>query len=296
MTKDLIRRYIWLVDLLKRYGHLSRNEISELWLKADVGDGSPLPERTFFHYRRAIEEIFHIDILCDSQGKYFIDPNASPAAMSLSNWLLDSYAVNNALSVDDEISSWVEVEDVPSARQFLPQVLDALRLSRKILFTYRGFKRSTPDADISFIPYLLKRYKNRWYMIGQNEDKNELRTYALDRVRALSITDVPFKRPTGLDPSHIFSNIIGVTGSRNEVREVKLRTTPMQAKYFRALPLHPSQRELVADDYSIFTYQLKINYELVHELLSLGSAVKVLAPAELQVMVKTALAEALAQY
>ncbi|MCM1153187.1 MAG: WYL domain-containing protein [Muribaculum sp.] len=296
MTKDLVRRYVWMVDILKRHGHLSRREISELWLKADVGDGNPLPERTFFHYRRAIEEIFHIDILCDAEGRYYIDPDTSRAAMSLSNWLLDSYAVNEALSMDEQVASWVEVEDVPSAREHLPHALDALRRSLKVRFTYGGFKRTLPEEDILFTPYLLKRYKNRWYMIGLKEDKKELRTYALDRVKSLSITEEAFVRPKDLDISEIFSNIIGVTSSPNEVREVKLQATPMQAKYFRALPLHPTQTELVADDYSIFTYRLKINYELVHELMALGGAVKVLAPAELRVMVKNALSEALDQY
>ncbi|MDE6336198.1 MAG: WYL domain-containing protein, partial [Muribaculaceae bacterium] len=73
-------------------------------------------------------------------------------------------------------------------------------------------------------------------------------------------------------------------------------TTPRQAKYFRALPLHPSQQETIHDDYSIFTYQLKLNYELAHEILALGDAVKVLDPPELKAMVITQLHAALNQY
>ena len=72
--KDLINRYIWLVDTLTRYDRLTRKEINELWRRSAYGDGNDMPERTFFYYRRAIEENFHIDILCDKLGRYYIDP------------------------------------------------------------------------------------------------------------------------------------------------------------------------------------------------------------------------------
>jgi hypothetical protein len=72
--KELINKYVWIVDTLSRYDRLSRAEINELWMRSAYGDGTPMPERTFYYYRRGIEENFHIDILCDKAGKYYIDP------------------------------------------------------------------------------------------------------------------------------------------------------------------------------------------------------------------------------
>lgn len=64
-----------------------------------------------------------------------------------------------------------------------------------------------------------------------------------------------------------------------------------------ALPLHSSQdEEEVHDAYSIFSYRLQLNYELVHELLAFGDSVTVLEPAELRLMVTEALRAALANY
>lgn len=297
MGKDLISRYIWMVDQLNRHERLSRSDLSRLWLRSSLCDGNPLPERTFFNYRRAIEEIFHIDILCDRQGRYYIDRNTSQSSKSLTNWLLDSYAVNMALKDSDDASDMVEVEDVPSARGFLPVVLDAIRDSSKIKFTYAGFNRSRAEHDILFHPYFLKRYKQRWYMLGLKERSDEQRTYALDRIREMAIMPEKFKRPKNLDINDVFGNIIGITESKADVRTIRLKVTPIQAKYFRALPFHSSQQEeMVADDHSIFTYRLKLNYELVHELMSFGSAVEVLSPPELRLMVSTALADALRPY
>ena len=68
--KDTLNKYVWIIDTLNRYGHLSRAEINDLWLKSSSSDGRPIPERTFFHYRREIEETFHVDILCDNFGRY----------------------------------------------------------------------------------------------------------------------------------------------------------------------------------------------------------------------------------
>ena len=296
MTRDLFSRYVWIVDTLSRYEKLSRERLNQLWLRSHLSDGKPIPERTFYHYRRSIEENFHIDILCNRQGEYYINPNSINRNKSLTNWMLDNYTVNGAISDAVDISERVSVEDVPSAREFLPRVLDAIRHSEKIKFTYAGFNRSRAEKDILFAPYLLKRYKQRWYMLGNKEKDGEIRTYALDRIKEMHITNDNFTLPEGFNPDDYFGNNIGITSSKAPVHTVRLQTAPKQAKYFRALPLHPSQQEELHDDYSIFTYQLRLNYELVHEIMALGDGVKVLDPPELRLMVKEALTEALSQY
>ena len=50
------------------------------------------------------------------------------------------------------------------------------------------------------------------------------------------------------------------------------------------------------DSFSVFTYRLKLNYELVHEILSYGSSLTVLAPRELCVMVNEELRKTLENY
>ena len=296
MAKDLIGRYVWIVDTLFRHRRLTKNELNDLWLRSRFSDGNPLPDRTFYHYRRGIEENFHIDIRCNAAGEYYIENSGSRNSRNVANMLLDSYAVNDALRDSFATSGRVEVEDVPSAREFLPTVLAAMDSNRKLRFTYAGFNRSRAEHDIVFHPYHLKRYKQRWYMLGWKEKSNSFRTYALDRVREMHIEKESFEIPKDFSPETHFGNIIGVTSSHADERIVRLRTTPVQAKYFRALPLHPSQTEEIHDTYSVFTYRLKLNYELVSEITSLGNQVKVLDPPELVLMVRTRLQEALDQY
>ena len=278
--KELINKYIWIVDTLTRYDRLSRDEINDLWKRSAYGDGNEMPQRTFYYYRRGIEENFHIDILCDKAGRYYIDPRQKQQNRAVTNWLLESYAANSAMKESAIPTNRVSVEDVPSAREYLPAVLGAIGDSSKIKFTYAGFSRSIPEQDIIFHPYFVKRYKQRWYMIGLKEKSNDIRTYALDRVKKMITLGQHFNMPD-ITPEPFFSNLIGITDSKANIRTVKIMTTSRQAKYFRALPFHASQEEQINDNYSIFTYKLKINYELVHELLSYGNSLKVLEPPEL---------------
>lgn len=296
MARSQISKYIWIIDTLTRYKKLSKEELNQRWLRSEISEGNPMPDRTFYHYRRSIEEIFKIDIKCDSNGRYYIDSPQSVRSHSVTNWLLDSMAVSTALNENAPEEGRIEIEDVPSAREFLPMVLEAIRDSVKLNFTYASFARSRAESKIMFRPYFLKRYKQRWYMIGLQEKKNEIRTYALDRIREMVLVKEPFEKPGNITLEQLFGNIVGVTTSQSNIKTVRLKVTPTQAKYFRALPLHESQTEEVHDKYSIFSYNLKLNYELAHEILALGDAVKVLDPPELKAMVVTQLRATLEQY
>lgn len=293
--KDLINKYVWLVDTLTRYDRLTRSEIDALWMRSALGDGNPMPARTFYYYRRVIEENFHIDILCDKAGRYYIDQDQQQDRSNVTKWLLESYSANAAMKDSALPAGRISVEDVPSARELLPIVLGAIADSSKLKFTYAGFTRTMPEENIVFHPYFVKRYKQRWYMIGLKEKADDIRTYALDRVKKMITLADKFKMPD-ITPEPFFSNLIGITDSKAPVRTVKIMTTPRQAKYFRALPFHASQQEQINDRYSIFTYRLKLNYELVHELLSYGNALKVLEPKELVSMITAELRSSLALY
>lgn len=296
MAKDFIGRYVWIVDTIRRYGRISREELRRQWLKSPYSNGTELPERTFYHYRRAIEENFHIDISCTPAGEYYIEESASKHDRDLTDWLMDTCAVRKALTESADISERVAMEQVPSAREFLPLALEAIREQRRLSFTYAGFSRSRPQRDIEFCPYMVKLYRQRWYMIGLKTDAGEIRTYALDRVKEMHLLTASYELPPAGETESLFSNLIGITSSKAPVRRVVVRTTPERAKYLRALPLHSSQRESIHDRYSLFSYRLQLNYELVHEIMSWGSDATVEEPVELKAMVTTELRRALAGY
>lgn len=296
MAKDKVAIYIWIVDTILKHGKISKRALNELWMKkTDFSGGLPMADRTFYKYRRAIEDTFSIEILCTPDGLYWIDSKESPYVKQFAEWTMNNSAATNAIQELGTSSGRVQIEDIPSARAFLPMVATAMKSSHKVVFTYAGFARSRPEVGILFSPYFLKLYKQRWYMFGKKSGSG-LRTYALDRVTEMEVTDEEFVMPSGIWMDDFFGNIVGVTTSRAEVRDVVIQTTATRAKYLRALPLHHTQKEEVHDFYSIFRYELKINYELVSELMAMGPDVVVLAPRELQLMLVERLKNALDNY
>ena len=295
MAKDKIGTYIWIVDTIIKHGRITKKDLNDLWVKSSYSGGNPMADRTFYKYRRAIEECFSIEILCDPDGSYRIDANDSPYVRQFTDWTLNNSAATNVIQQLGSSSGRVEIEDIPSAREFLPVVAQAMSKNHMVAFTYAGFARSRPEVGILFSPYFLKLYKQRWYMFGE-KDGSGLRTYALDRVTEMEVTSTKFRMPRGISMDTYFGSIVGVTSSKAQTRDVVIQTTSTRAKYLRALPLHHSQKEETHDFYSIFSYRLKINYELISELMAMGPDVTVIAPRELQMMMVERLRRTLDNY
>lgn len=296
MARNLLGRYIWLIDTIRRYGSITREKLNELWLMSPYSDGNPLPRRTFYNYRLAIEELFNINIECNtSTYEYYID-SGDDRRESMTDWLLNSAAMSNVLASVSDVSDRIFLEDVPSARLYLSQVISALRESHPVRFTYRPYTRLNPTKDVVIEPYFLKIFKQRWYVTGRNVRDDKIKTYALDRMEEVKIEDDTFVVDKSFNLESYVRDTFGIVFSQGEPKEVVLRADTRQSKYLRALPLHHSQREVVHDEYSLFYLKLRLTPDFVQELLSYGANIQVVSPPELKAMVATALRDALAQY
>lgn len=292
-----IATYVWIVDTIERYGRITLGRLNELWAQSSVGDGQPLPRRTFFHYRNDIEDMFKINIACDRRTfEYYIEHNGSEADERLHRWLMDSMSISGTLQDSHDVSGRIILENVPSARQHLGHIIKAMRHNQRISFTYKGYRRPEPTPGVVICPYFVKIFKQLWYVIGLNVADRRIKTYALDRMSHLHTQAETFKLPADLDPIGFFKDCFGITSSPDPPADIALRVSPTQAKYFRALPLHPTQQETIHDDYSIFTYHMCITYDLKEELLSHGADVEVLRPQSLKHLIANELQRALEHY
>jgi hypothetical protein len=297
MARNLVNRYVWLVDTISRYGRITLKELNKAWLLSEISDGKPLARRTFFHYRDAVEEMFDINIQCDkSTFEYYIDDSGGESNARLRSWLVDSVSMSGTLSNAHDISGRIMLENVPSAREHLPVVIDAMRQNHRIRFSYKSYTRSQPVNGIVLEPYFVKIFKQLWYVIGLNVKDGLVKTYALDRMSQLNLLQENFDMPGNINPSEFFKDCFGIITNQNTAKRIVLRVEPTQAKYFRALPLHSSQQEVIHDDYSIFSYFMRITYDLKEELMSHGASIEVLEPPELKTLILTELQQALNNY
>lgn len=297
MARNLINRYVWLVDTINRYGRITLKDLNDAWLRSEISEGKPLARRTFFHYRDGVEEMFDINIVCDkSTFEYYIDDSGGENNTRLQSWLVDSASLSGMLSNAHDISDRIILENVPSAREHLPIIIDAMKQNRRIRFSYKSYTRSQPTDGIVLEPYFVKIFKQLWYVIGMNIKDGAIKTYSLDRITQLNLLQDTFKMPDGVKPSEFFKDCFGIITNKNKAKRIVLRVEPTQAKYFRALPLHASQMEEVHDNYSVFTYSMCITYDLKEEIMSHGSSIEVLEPTELKMLIQNELKQALDNY
>lgn len=285
MAKDLFNRYIWLVDTIYRADGITFEEINEKWLRNSMSEGLDLPLKTFHNHRKAIEDMFDINIVCDKRGgyKYYIENADDMEKGGVRTWLLNTFAVNNLINESHHLKRRIVFEQIPSGQNFLTPVIEAMRDGMSIEIKYKSFWRQD-EYTTEVEPYFVKVFKQRWYLIARNKIKDAIRIYALDRIHALTQTGNAFVMPKDFSPEEYFYNSFGIISQDNcppEIVELKVYGT--QKEYFRTLPLHHSQEEVEnADGYSIFRYYLSPTYDFIQEILSHGCELEVLSPQHLR--------------
>jgi hypothetical protein len=286
MAKLLFNRYIWLVDTIIGAGKISYEEINDKWLRnKNLNELSEvLPLRTFHNHRLAIQDIFDIDIKCDKGNGYlYYVENADDVEGANGNvrtWLINTFAVNNLINESHTIKNRILFEQIPSGRECLTTIIEAMRDNLCLEITYQSFWRDEPNT-FEVEPYCVKIFKQRWYMLARSPYYDRLRIYSLDRVLSMhNISDKKFKFPKDFKPEKYFEDNYGIITDENvEPCIIDIKVTGSQQKYLNTLPLHHSQKEIEqTDEYSVFRYYICPTYDFVQEILSHGDEMEVLSP------------------
>lgn len=178
---------------------------------------------------------------------------------------------------------FIEFEKIPESwgNNFLIPLIKAIRDKHVVEIYYQSFYEDKPYFN-HVHPYLLKEYHNRWYLIGLNDQKNELRTYGLDRIWEIKLINKAYI-PVNFNPKEYFKNTVGVISPTGTPPRIKIQVRKPQAQYLITQPLHWSQSiDFENDDMVIFTYSVHPTYEFKEMLLGMGSEVKVIEPISLR--------------
>ncbi len=192
----------------------------------------------------------------------------------------------------------IEFEKAPYYKglELRDQLLGAIRKKEALAIHYTTFGRSHSYKHVVH-PYLLKEYKNRWYLVGLLQSKRQPITLALDRINSISASDIAFLENTYFDLKEYFNNFLGITCTQGPLEEIEMHATPALAGYIKTQHLHHSQQTLHEDKSGLrFRMQLIVNHELISQILSYGGMLKVIKPLSLQQEVKQRLVENLKHY
>ena len=156
----------------------------------------------------------------------------------------------------------------------------AIHKKRVIELLYQSFKARKPNT-LLFHPYLLKEYRNRWFVLGRKSAKEPLMTLALDRIKEISLAaHIEYIENFEFDADKHFQHIIGVTVDKGKrPQKVHLKVDRKNAPYVITKPLHPSQQIIAKSKAGIeITLDVQLNFELEREILGFGDSIEVISP------------------
>ncbi len=279
----LIQRYVWLVDVIRRAGSISLEEINRSWRNnASLNDTQEceIKERTFHRHKDAIRDLFGLEIVCNrSSNNYSIKNIEILDSPSFTSWLFNGLSINNILMSNEDGRVQIVFEDIPNGNEYLPIIIEGIGKKKKLSMTHRSYHRSE-DTHRIVEPLGLKQYRRRWYLICRTHPEGKFLPYSLDRIKSLNLTDIAFDLKGSEDINGMFSEVLGVNLDDDyDAEEIIVRVYGEQRRYFESVPLHSSQKLIDhTEDYSDYQFHLRPEYEFQHEILRLGDDAEVLSP------------------
>ena len=181
--------------------------------------------------------------------------------------------------------------------KFLDVLYQFILNKQAIEITYQSFK-ARQENTFTYYPYLLKEFRNRWFIIGKRRKNEGLMNLALDRIIAIEKSEKPFVYDPEFNSETYYKDAIGVSVSPQlETEHVLLYINHKQAPYVLTKPFHHSQKEVERDNYGVtISLDVQLNFELEKEILGLGEGIKVIAPERLKRQIKERLYDAVDAY
>lgn len=214
-TRGLIKRYYLILEKLKKNPYSSLKVI----ITYLTSHGHDVSKRTIERDFEAIRYEYGVSIAYNgNRNGYYIDTENS---LDIDSFLRFLEMVNTAdlltssLSESKENLKYISFDSSSghSGIEHLGTYLSAIRNHRIIKFNHYNYYYDT-TSKYTIKPYLVKEYQNRWYIIGLTENMSNLRTFGIDRISDLELTDQMFKPDPQIDAKGAFDLTIGITAVR----------------------------------------------------------------------------------
>lgn len=190
-----------------------------------------------------------------------------------------------------------EKNELLKGLEFIQPLHKAILSPVTVQILYQSFK-ARAASEIILYPYLLKEYRNRWFVVGINKKNKTLLNLALDRIQQVQeMPSLAMPLPPD-DIENFYGDVIGVSKSLGQKPStVVLKVAKDHIPYLITKPLHHSQKILKEEkDGTLISVNVILNFELEREILGLGDYVTVLAPRMLVKKIKQRISNSLTLY
>lgn len=142
---------------------------------------------------------------------------------------------------------YFERNDQLTGLHHLPTIYAAIQQKQVLRIVYKSF-RAMREHEYLFSPYVLKEFRNRWFVFGRHTHSKMFTPFALDRIVSIEpAPDEPYKDDPQFDPEQYFDPIV----------------------------------EERMDGSMVFELNVQVNYELIRDLMGYAEGVQVLSPKRL---------------
>lgn len=314
--KNPRKRFIIIDSILKSHKRYSIREIAEKVNEQLEEDGyAMVSERMIYNDIQMLQNEFPVNII-KKDGKYQYETRDE----SITNEILDQKdreIIEMALQTfsiykgsglfekfDDVITrlmagsvlrrlnksdhkKYIQIGELTgkTGQEWIEVIYDAIVNYKTLIIHYKPYGGETKTRTIS--PYLLKEYRNVWYMVGSAKEmkhKGGTNLFKLNRIQKIEPCDDTFVIDDKFSPEDYFKYSLGVFHVHAaEPIEVKLKFDKNLIPLISETKIHSSM-EIISktEDEMIVTFTVYNTIELKNKILSFGANAEVISPKELR--------------
>jgi predicted DNA-binding transcriptional regulator YafY len=154
-------------------------------------------------------------------------------------------------------------ESIPVEKQLFNRIIKSIHNKKQVAFQYMAFSPHIVRME----PYRVVHFDGFWYLVGLDMKNNQIKRYALDKIKDFRIAKTCFKCvPDSLDRTLQQSGDIWFSKDRNQ--EVLILVNASMSHYFKRRKIFPTQ-EIVEEkvDGSLVVRFLVGRYEEIRNVL-----------------------------
>lgn len=292
MSKKIgfLQRWMFIIDKINAHPYITKEELErDLQEELPNYDGATkigTKSRTLERDMAEIRNSPYMDIsieYCRQRKGYFIPKNEKSLSklerlFELSS-LLSFRTLKDIVFVQNRNSKGLE---------YRFGLISAIQKSVEINIEYDKYENPSERKERRLQPYALREFKYRWYLLakevgGSSKNKGTIKTWGLDRIEKLTITNRPFEKDPDIDLNVKFEHCFGIYSNKElQAEKVVLSFSTLSGKYIKSCPLHETQKTLI-DNNQEFRIELtvKLTRDFLLELLS-QVGMRVIAPQRLK--------------
>lgn len=265
-----------------------------------------------YYYSRPVQDFPFLKTTADDLVGLILARNAlDPMKGSAMEATLRSSFQRLQASMSEQVTiPWSDIDQAFSVKStgmaerdvfVFERLAKAVLESRELHFDYQKLKDPEPMRR-KLQPYHLAEIDGGWYVIGQDLDRGARRTFAVQRMKSVVLTNKQFVRSHDFRLEDHFAGSFGVWSGGGEGKEnyqIRIRFRGFAARVVAERRWHPSQEvHTVEKDGSVIDLTLRLTAleDVVRWILGFGSQAEAIEPEELRERVADELRNAAAQY